>query len=292
MPGWINKKRTMRDLKRQKKTKSKVRQNRRKQQKKPLNLRKFLHRALRVGVVSFSGAMIVVGGFFVVQLLLASDLFRVDLVSVQGGRHLTDKKVVALSDIRLGLNTFNLDLDLIGRKIAENPWVRDARVQRIFPRQVDIRIEERTPVAIINLGYLYYLDNQGEVFKVLESVDSLDFPIITGFDYQKIKQCDRQCATELKRIVGLLADLKQRQLFSLEQVSEIHRESNGGIALYTMDGGVKVRLGRENFTNKLDRLERIYAQLQPRLPILDYIDLNVDEKVIVRIERHARAARG
>lgn len=282
----------MRDLKRQQKSKRKSRQNRRKPQKKPLDLRKTLHRLLRVGVVSFSGALIVVGGFMVVQLLLASDLFRIDQVSVQGGQHLSEQQVISLSDIKNGLNTFSLDLDLIGRKIAENPWIREAHVRRIFPRQVDIRIVERQPVAIINLGYLYYLDSHGEVFKVLESTDSLDFPMITGFDYQKIQQRDRQHARDLEKIVALLADLRHRQQFDLKQVSEVHREASGSFALFTLNGGVKVRLGRENFAKKLDRLERIYAQLQPRLSILDYIDLNVDEKVIVRIERPAKAARG
>jgi len=282
----------MRDLKRQQTTKRKVRQNRKKQQKKPLELRKFLHRALRIGVVSFSGALIVVGGALVVQLLLASDQFRIEEICVQGGRHLSVEQVVALSDIRTGLNTFELDLDLIGRKVAENPWVREAQVQRIFPRQVDIQIEERKPVAIINLGYLYYLDDRGEVFKVLESDDSLDFPVVTGFDYQKIEQRDQRSAADLKQIVALLADLKGRQKFSLQQISEVHREKSGGFALFTLDAGVKVRLGRGAFSKKLDRLERIYAELQPRLQILDYIDLNVDEKVIVRIERPNQSARG
>lgn len=280
----------MRDLKRQQKTKRKVRQNRKKTEKKQLNLRKLLHRALRIGVASFSGALIVVGGFLVVQLLLASDLFRIEQICVQGGRHLAVEQVVALSDIKPGLNTFSLDLDLIGRKVAENPWVREAQVQRIFPKQIDIRIEERQPVAIINLGYLYYLDDRGEVFKVLESDDSLDYPVVTGFDYQKIEQRDPQSAADLQRIVALLADLTQREKFGLQQISEVHREKSGGIALFTLDGGVRIRLGREAFAKKLDRLERIYAELQPRLPILDYIDLNVDEKVIVRIERPTQAA--
>ncbi len=282
----------MRDLKRQPTVKRKLRQNRKKQQKKPLNLRKFLHRALRIGVVSFSGLLIVVGGVLMVQLLLASDVFRIEQISVQGGHHLSDQKVVALSDIRTGMNTFSLDLALIGSKIEENPWVREARVQRIFPRQVDVQIEERQPVAIVNLGYLYYLDGQGEVFKVLEATDQLDFPVVTGFDYQKVKQCDRTCASDLKLVVALLEELQDRQLFGLEQISEVHREPSGNFALYTLNGGVKVRLGREDFANKLDRLERIYAELQPRLQILDYIDLNVDEKVIVRIERPTQAARG
>jgi len=281
----------MNDFKKQQKNKRKVRQNRKKQQKQPLNLRKLLHRALRIGVVSFSGGMLLVGSVLVVQLLLASDLFRVEQICVQGGRHLSVEQVVALSDIKPGLNTFSLDLDLIGRKVAENPWVREAQIQRVFPRQIDVRIEERQPVAIINLGYLYYLDDRGEVFKVLESEDSLDYPVVTGFDYQKIEERDRQSAGDLKRIVALLQDLRQRVRFSLAQVSEIHRERGGGFSLFTLNGGVRVRLGRDEFAKKLDRLERIYAELQPRLPILDYIDLNVDEKVIVRIERPSRAAR-
>ncbi|MCK4621638.1 MAG: cell division protein FtsQ/DivIB [Desulfuromonadales bacterium] len=282
----------MRDLKRQKKAPNKVRQNRRKKQKKTLNLRKILHRSLRVGVAVFSGALIIVGGFVAGQLLIASDLFRIDQVNVQGGERLSHRQIVALSDIQTGMNTFNLDLELIGRKIEGNPWVREARVQRIFPRQAEIQIRERKPVAIINLGYLYYLDDHGEVFKVLDADDQLDFPIITGFDYQKIERRDRQYACDLKSIVELLADLRQRGKFKLSQISEIHRETSGSFALFTVNGAVKVKLGRDNFTEKLDRLERIYTQLQPRLPILDYIDLNVNEKVIVRIERSAKAARG
>ncbi len=224
----------MRDLKRQQQPKRKTRQNRAKAQKKPLNLRKMFHRALRVAVVSFSGAMIVVGGFLVVQFLLASDLFRVDQISVQGGRQLPDKQVVALSDIHSGVNTFSLDLDLIGRKIEENPWVREARVRRIFPRQISVVIEERQPVAIVNLGYLYYLDAKGEVFKVLDADDKLDYPIITGFNYQKIQQHDQRSAADLKHIVLLLADLQKRQQFTLDQVSEVHREPGGGFALFTL----------------------------------------------------------
>jgi len=282
----------MRDLKRQQNKTARVRQNRRKQQKKPLRLRKLLHRLLRVGVLSFSVVLLLVGGFFAVQLLMTSDLFRIDRISVDGGHHLSQEQIIALSDIRTGMNTFKLDLDLIGREIAENSWVREARVQRIFPRQVEINVEEREAVAIINLGYLYFLDRHGDVFKVLEADDNLDFPVITGFDYQKVQEHEPQTAIELKRIVGLLADLQQREHFGLAQLAEIHRDAGGSLSLFTLNAGVRIKLGREGFKGKLDRLERIYAQLKPRLPILDYIDLNVDEKVIVRIERTASAAKG
>jgi len=281
----------MRDLKKNKKTAKQVRQNRLKKKKKPLEWRKFLHRTLRIGVTLFSAVLLLVGGFFVAQLLLASDLFRVDQVAVEGNSLLNKQQVVALSDIEMGVNTFNLDLGLIGRKIEENPWISDAQVQRIFPRQVMIHIEERQPVAIVNLGYLYYLDKQGEIFKVLDAADNLDYPVVTGFDYAKAQAHNAEYAQQLRKVVALLSDLNKRKLFSLDQISEVHFETGGSLSLYTLEGGVRIKLGSADYGRKLDRLERIYAQLQPKLPLLDYIDLNVEEKVIVRIERPKQMAK-
>ncbi|MEE4254196.1 MAG: FtsQ-type POTRA domain-containing protein [Desulfuromusa sp.] len=275
----------MRDLKQKQKNIKKTRQNRRKKQRKPISWRKLLHRTLRIGVAVFSAGLFTIGGFFVTQLLLASDLFRVNQITVQGNHRLLEQQVEELSDIEIGINTFSLDLELIGHKIEENPWVQEAQVQRIFPRQVVISLKERQPVAIINLGYLYYLDKQGEVFKVLGAGDSLDFPVVTGFNHERAQSHDQQYAQDLRQIVGLLENLKKRHLFTLEQVSEIHHEENGSLSLFTLAGGVKIKLGSSEFSKKLDRLERIYTQLQPKLQLLDYIDLNVDEKVIVRIER-------
>ncbi|MCK4503442.1 MAG: cell division protein FtsQ/DivIB [Desulfuromonadales bacterium] len=281
----------MRDLKKQPKKSKKVHQNRRKKQKQPLNWRKLLRRTLRIGVTAFSAAMLLVGGFFVTQLLLDSDLFRVDEIVVRDGEHFTEQQVIALSDIEIGVNTFNLDLVLIGRKIEENPWVQQADLQRIFPRQVVIDLVERHPVAIINLGLLYYLDEQGEIFKVLSSSDRLDYPIITGFDYAKAQQHDVDYVQCLQRIVALLSDLRGRSQFDLAQLSEIHHDDATGLTLYTLESGVEVKLGKTGYSKKLDRLERIYSKLQPKLKVLDYIDLNVAEKVIVRIERQKKVAK-
>lgn len=275
----------MRDLKKNRQAKKGPRRNRRRKQKQPVDLRRLLHRLLRIGVACGSTALLVIGGFFLIQLLMASDQFRIAEIRVEGNHRLSAEHARALSDIRIGVNTFDLDLGLIGRKIAQNPWVRQARVQRIFPRQVVIRLDERTPVAVINLGYLYYLDDQGEVFKVLGGSDRLDYPVITGFAYEAARLHDEGYARQLEEIVELISDLKQRSRFSLDQVSEIHRQENGGLTLVTIDGSVRIKLGRGAHRRKLDRLERVYAQLKSQLPILDYIDLNVDEKVIVRIER-------
>ena len=280
----------MRDLKR-KNVNKKLRSNRRKKQRKPINLRHLLRRCLRVGVGLFSVALVIAGGFFLVQLLMASDQFRIDKIRVEGNQRLCEQTLVALSDVQSGMLTFSLDLNLIGRKIADNPWVKEARVERIFPRQIRIKVVEREPIAIVNLGYLYYLDADAVVFKVLDGSDSLDFPVVTGFDRGRLELTRQEDRDELVQVVGLIMDLHQRQQFGLHKVSEVHKEPGGGLSVYTAENGVRIRLGYENYSKKLDRLERIYALLRPKMRMLDYIDLNVDEKVIVRIERPGKAAK-
>ncbi len=279
----------MYDLKNKPKSGAKRRTNRRKQQRRKLDWRRLLHRALRVSVTLFSLSLVIVSSFLVVQLLMVSDLFKLDEVVVGGSKRLATEQVVALSNIRIGTNTFSLDLKLIGQKIEENPWVEKASVRRIFPRKIEIRVTERKPVAIVNLDYLYYLDEQGEIFKSLDSQDQLDYPVITGFDQQRALRHDQNYAQRLERIVQLLSDLQKRQHLSLAQVSEIHQQENGGLSLYTLEDGVRIKLGRSDFSRKLDRLERIYAQLSSKLHMLEYIDLNVEDKVIVRIERSHQA---
>jgi cell division protein FtsQ len=50
-------------------------------------------------------------------------------------------------------------------------------------------------------------------------------------------------------------------------------------------GGVPIRIGFDHFSAKLDMLEKIYGELKPRLSSLRYIDLNVMDRVIVRVDK-------
>jgi cell division protein FtsQ len=43
-------------------------------------------------------------------------------------------------------------------------------------------------------------------------------------------------------------------------------------------------MGYSKFSSKLNRLESIYKELEQRLLVLKYIDLNVEDRVIVKID--------
>ncbi|OHB33877.1 MAG: hypothetical protein A2X84_10890 [Desulfuromonadaceae bacterium GWC2_58_13] len=273
----------MRDLKAPKAGQAgKVKGNRRKKQ--PRDWKRIFHLVLRTLVCLVSLVLIVGGGGLLAQLLFDSTYFKVDTVRVENQARVSEQEIVALSDVTVGNNIFELDLERIGRKIEENPWIFSARVQRLFPRTVVIRVEERSPMAVINLDYLYYVDGRGEIFKVLEAQDSLDYPVLTGLERQDLLDCPEESRRQLQGMMELVEELTGRQIFALNDVSEIHLDPTDEIVLYTRNGGIPVRMGTGDYRAKLDRLERIYGDLKPRLRALKYIDLNVMDRIIVKVE--------
>ncbi len=270
----------------------KVKQNRRKREREPRDWRGFFQKTLRIGVAVFSTALVVAGGTIAARMLVASDYFRIETVRVENCARVSVEEIVGLSDLEIGSSIFALDLAMIGGKIEENAWIKTARIDRIFPREVVIRVEERQPRAIVNLGYLYYVDEGGEVFKMLSAGDRLDYPVITGIERNDLVEHGERTRSMLQEAIALLRELGERRQFNLESISEAHLDAEEGIALFTYQGGVPIRLGAGDFAGKLDRLERIYKELEPRLAGLKYIDLKVPDRVIVKVDSKLARGRG
>jgi len=272
----------MKDLKLNKR--KKLKSNRRKQEKQPRDWKQLFHRLLRIGIASGSGFLLASGALLTVQMLLESGYFGVNLVRVEQQVRVSEGDILDASDIKIGDSLFDLELHMIGRKIEEHPWIARAEVERSFPDQVVIRVVERQARAIIDLDYLYYVDREGVAFKMLESGDELDYPVITGIDRQYLLDHPDQTQNSLDLALSLMDQLEQRKLFNLDDVSEIHFNQQEGLIIFTRIGGVPVRMGKENFYAKLDRFEAIYEDLEPRLLALKYIDLNVTDRVIVKVD--------
>jgi cell division protein FtsQ len=280
----------MRDLKSQKAVRTKG--NRRKSKKQARDWKKIFHRTLRISICTGSVALVASGGALLARLLSDADFFRIDTLSVAKQQRVSREEILSLSDIRLGMSIFDLDLELIGRKIEENPWIATASVARVFPREVSISVTERVPRAVVSLGYLYYADESGDIFKLLEPDDRLDYPLVTGLDRRYLLDHPQEARRLLKEAMGLLKNLSTRERFNLDDVSELHIDQTDGFELYTYVGGVPIRMGNGNFIGKLDRLERIYRDLEPRLLALKQIDLNVADRVIVKLEGRGAHEKG
>ena len=144
---------------------------------------------------------------------------------------------------------------------------------------------EREERAIINLSYLYYVDSKGEIFKQLSAQDRLDYPVITGLDRDYFLNYPDQAEMLLTKAIDLLDLLSANTIFTVDDISEIHIDLKEGFVLTTNQAGVPVMLGHDKFRQKLARLEKIYQDIQPKLASLKGIDLNVADRVIVKMNR-------
>ncbi len=281
----------MRDLKDGKK-RSRPRANRRVKKKEPRNWGLLLRRLTRSVLLLSIAGLVVVAAILAGRLLLERGYFRIEKVRVVANQRVATDEIVALSDIRPGDGIFELDLERIGRKIEENPWIARARVRRIFPGEVVIEVKEREPGAILSLGYLYYVDRDGEIFKLLSPEDRLDYPVITGITREDLTRQPARVRRRLRQAMLLLRQLEGRRTLTLEDISEVHIDRDGGFELTTYVGGVPIRLGYGDFTAKLDRLEKVYKELRPQLMALKYIDLNVSDRVIVSVATPQTVGKG
>lgn len=260
----------------------KVAPNKLKVRKEPLDLRKYLLPLIRI--VSKGGLLLLIGGLLAasVHSLLKATPFPVQRVVVHGTQRLTHDEIIGLTGVSPGQNLLALRLKSIGQQVATNPWVASVRVQRFFPGTIAVSIKEREAVAVINMGLLYYLDAGGEPFKPLSHGDSLDFPVVTGISEDDLNMNPVSTKETLKTACDLLASLKQYGSFILADVSEIHYDRGHGFTLYTTAGALPIKIGTDDFDSKLQRFARIYQNLMTQQPALQYIDLDYNDRIVVK----------
>jgi cell division protein FtsQ len=97
----------------------------------------------------------------VVLAVLASPLFGVRNVVIDGARYTAKSTLDSADDLLRGKSVFSLDLGAVEELLKADPWVRDAQAKRRFPATVVLDIAERKPIA-------WYLgaDNQARVIDI------------------------------------------------------------------------------------------------------------------------------
>lgn len=270
----------MRDL-HLKKTKPTGR-NRLKKQRKPINYRSFFKKGVRLIGGVLLAALVGLIGYEAYGVIGRTTFLRLERIEVSELKRLTREEVIGLAGVKPGDDMLGLRLRRIGEQLIKNPWVEKVKVRRYFPHVLAIEVTEREPVAVVNMGYLYYLDKNGEIFKPLNQGDRLDYPVLTGISEEEMGRDPAGSREMLKRARDLIALLNARTVFRLEDVSEIHYDKGYGFTLFTAHGGVPVKLGNDAFDEKLARLARVYQELQGQMASLVYIDLDYNDKIIVK----------
>jgi cell division septal protein FtsQ len=227
-------------------------------------------------------------GFNAYRYVQHSGQLNIGEVRIMGCMNIVESELLDLAKVDFRSNLFNLDLQEVSHRLAQHPWVEKAKVHRdVSGKALVIEVQERVPRALILLDELCLMDRNGEVFKKAEPKEKLDFPIFTGLTRQEWRKREPQTMEVLQQALELLDQMEGRKIFTIQEISEVHLNKKNGLTIYTLSGGVPIRLGTGDYADKLNRLEKVLPDLRNKWRSVEYLALDYPKKVVVKMKESA-----
>jgi len=221
---------------------------------------------------ALTGAIVVL----IISHALQTPFFDVRRVDVSSGSHSRPEAIAARIDEMARGNIFRVDLDRIASAVRADPWAEGVSVRRDFPDTIAIQVRERRPAALIDLGRLYYLDEDGRPFAPFASAapergngpsrvqergtasDMPELPIVTGLKAEDLEEPSSQGRSRLRKALTLLsatgAGVADRR------IERVRIGPGQGFSLALEGLGIEVLLGSECSKEQLERIETILAR--------------------------------
>jgi cell division septal protein FtsQ len=241
-------------------------------------LKKVLRIAFQLLLVSF---FLFMGHWFYVHLL-GDPFFRVREVEVEGYRKISREALLSLITIEGMPNLFTVRLREVAKRVESHPWIDHVKVRKVFPNKVLIQVEERKPIAILQLEELYYIDQKGVIFSRAGDRDEYNYPFLTGMTRDVLEKDPAEANRLITRALELLRIADKEKMSPLQEISEVHMEKSFGVQCFTQTEGLEVRMGWDHFGEKLKRLSLIWSDLRKRGWSVTSIDCSDLERMVVK----------
>ncbi|AWL12919.1 Cell division protein FtsQ [Saliniradius amylolyticus] len=161
---------------------------------------------------------------------------------------------------------FELDVQQALADIEALPWVYRASVRKEWPNHLRVHVVEQQAVAVWNGELL--LNRYGDSFSALLPPEAKDWPRLYG------PEGSEQTALQGYRAMSSL--LQGLQL----GIKELVLTERFAWSL-TLDSGLKIKLGRSEFIDRLQRLVDLYPLLEKDKRQADYVDIRYDTGLAV-----------
>jgi cell division protein FtsQ len=228
-----------------------------------------------VGAVVGLAAAVVVAAHWA----LTSPRFAVTAVEVRGASRVPPQRILEVSGIVHGANLWRINPEHVRGRLEELPEIRRADVVRELPNRVSIVVEERRPFTLVHAGRLHWLDEEGRVLGEERHAVAPEVPVISGLSEDELASMRTAPGPRARQAITLIRALLRTGSTLTAEISEIDMSRAEGPVLYTVDG-VEVRLGTEEWEERLARLEGVLAQVATQ--DVRGVDLRFRDQVVLR----------
>ena len=237
-------------------------------------------RAARAAVLLALGLYV---AYRVTALVLNAQALTITRISVSGNSRMSRGEVVALLDGLRGTNMVTADLESWRQKLLGSPWVAEAAIRRVLPGTVAVAISERQPMGIGRVGNdLYLIDDRGGIIDQFgPNYAEFDLPIIDGLAAPPRDKGPLIDEVRAGFTAPVLASLPAHPRCRTREGALRRRLGRDAVLLLKGDTTL-VRLGHEQFAERLQSYLDLAPALRERVAGIDYVDLRFDERVYVR----------
>jgi len=216
------------------------------------------HRRSLSGLLLLS--VLVLCGLWGVRWLSDPYRFPLDVVEVKGEFRFLQKETLQAAVMPLAAGGFfTVDVDGIRAAVEVLPWVNKAKVRRVWPATLQVRITEQRPVAQWNEDG--FLNQAGEAFFPRSGAAPVGLPRLAGPDGQEFKVLQ-----EYRRVRRTLQPLGV-------EVTRLAMDSRRAWSLQ-LDNGVQLKLGRTQHRQRLQRFVRAWPEVfAGRVANLESVDM-------------------
>ncbi|MBI4335865.1 MAG: FtsQ-type POTRA domain-containing protein [Candidatus Omnitrophica bacterium] len=219
------------------------------------------------------------------SFVAASPYFKIEKVEIVliGRVPLSRETARSLFTIHKGRSIFDVDLkDTKDYILSHYPEVRTLVINKVFPDKLVLTLRPRRPVAQISLVSGFCLvDGEGIVLPGMRNFASEGLPTLIGVDSAAVlsKTGRRDGHAALKKALRLLEVIYQTRFSDDHEVNIIDVSDQRNLSLF-IEGGIEIKIGAEDFRNRLATLEKTFESGRLDKSQIKYIDLRFGNVII------------
>ncbi len=199
-------------------------------------------------------------------------------ITVSGTQVVSPERIQAVFRPDNGRSIYLVPLQNRQNQLLRINWVRSASVARVWPNSLRVSIQERVPVAFVEVppkaagqpSRSALIDEDGEILNLPES-GLYELPLLTGTHPEQAKSVRRSHVAQMLRVLEELGDLAGR-------VSEI--DVSDPVSMWVIcqaDGDwFRINLGDRNFRERLKGFLDHLPEVRKYSPGARQFDLSVD----------------
>lgn len=220
--------------------------------------------------------------------LRESSIFRANNIIVEGNNLLSYKEVIETAGISNLKNIFEISLKKIENSLLQHPRIKYCYIKRKLPDTLYIYIEEKKPVALLNIKYdylnrIFEVDEEGFIIASDNRVSNYDLPIITGFKDENVIVGTKITNLFLIEILKSLYTLNSRILNFNNYIAEINLSNNlseNDVTIILNRFNIPLYLGSNYIFDKLEKIPSLLGLIVDKIFKIDYIDFTGKDIII------------